>query len=387
MRRPKGVNAGARMIGVLVVTIFLVAAVMAATSAGSVRRSSAPGFLARAKAFVNKLENPPTKWNGPTTGPKIAKNKTIILITPLAVASGPTFATYLKNVGKLVGWNVKVIDQTFDLSKWNLILDQAIALHPNGIIATLSPDTIQPELETMQKNGITYEDYDNYTHGGPDPKYTNMFVGINSPAYEMGEAKAAWGIVHSKGKARWINAGGNAPGISGAKVQGALNYWKTCTTCTELLNFATSDPTALNTPTGGGALMSGWVSKYGSKPFYLSVQTDVMIPNLLPALFQAKIPSSEVTVMGDGGYPDAYARIRQGNQYQQMTMAEPLQLYAYWSVDEFNRSFHHQKASGYIAQPLLIDKTNVNRFGGVHDVYNPPFAYKPAYCKIWGVKC
>lgn len=354
----------------------------AASSAASSGASG--GFMDAANALIKKLSDPATTFSGPTTGPKTSPGKTIILITLLGVESGPTFAAFLKAVCAKVGWNLKVIDQGFDLSKWTTILDQAIALKPDGIIATMDPSTIAPQLDEMKSQKITFLDYDNAEKPGVDTRYPEMFSAINSPAAEMAQAKAAWGIVQSDGKARWINAGSTAAGIVGVKTTAAEAYWKTCTTCTELTNYATGDST-LQQVASASALMTSWISKYGTTPpIYVSVFSDVAITNLVPALTSANVAPTGVVMMGDGGYPDAYQRIRNGT-YQTMTLAEPLDEYAYWTVDEFNRSFNNVPADGYAPQPLLVNKQNIDQYGGDKNAYTPPYAYAAAYEKIWGV--
>jgi len=51
-------------------------------------------------------------------------------------------------------------------------------------------------------------------------------------------------------------------------------------------------------------------------------------------------------------------------------------------VDEFNRAFAGQKASGYVPVVHLVTKANA----GTSTVWDPQNGYRTEYKKIWGVK-
>ena len=85
---------------------------------------------------------------------------------------------------------------------------------------------------------------------------------------------------------------------------------------------------------------------------------------------------------GDGSN-SAYERIRTV-QYQAATVPEPLLLQGWQVVDEMNRGFAGQPASGYVAPVHLVTAKNVDLDGGKHDIYDPDNGYRLAYAKIWG---
>ncbi|KJY45792.1 sugar ABC transporter substrate-binding protein, partial [Streptomyces sp. NRRL S-444] len=79
---------------------------------------------------------------------------------------------------------------------------------------------------------------------------------------------------------------------------------------------------------------------------------------------------------GDGD-PSAFRRIN-SKQFQSATVPEPLSQQGWQIVDEFNRAFAGQPASGYVA-PVHI-ATAANSSGATS--WNPQ-GYQEAYEKIW----
>ena len=81
---------------------------------------------------------------------------------------------------------------------------------------------------------------------------------------------------------------------------------------------------------------------------------------------------------GDGS-ADEYQRIKAGD-FQSVTVPEPLTMQGWQIVDEFNRAFAGQKASGYVPVVHLVTKANV----GNVTVWDPQNGYRTQYKKIWG---
>jgi ribose transport system substrate-binding protein len=81
---------------------------------------------------------------------------------------------------------------------------------------------------------------------------------------------------------------------------------------------------------------------------------------------------------GDGDASD-FERIRAGD-HQTASIAEPLYLQGWQTVDELNRARAGQSPSGYIAPLRLITRADVP--DGV--VFDPPSDYRANYRRIWG---
>ena len=81
----------------------------------------------------------------------------------------------------------------------------------------------------------------------------------------------------------------------------------------------------------------------------------------------------------------AFERIR-GKQFQLATVAEPLHLHGWQTIDELNRAFAGQPPSDYVAHVHLFINANIDKDGGAHNIYDPGNGYKEHYKAIWGVK-
>ena len=105
----------------------------------------------------------------------------------------------------------------------------------------------------------------------------------------------------------------------------------------------------------------------------------------VPALRAAGVNPDQAKLIGADGNRSAYERIRKGNQYQTVTVSEPIELQAYQAVDEFNRAFNKAPPSGFIQPPYLVTPKNVNEAGGTKNIFVPDNDYKKHYLQIWGV--
>jgi hypothetical protein len=78
-------------------------------------------------------------------------------------------------------------------------------------------------------------------------------------------------------------------------------------------------------------------------------------------------------------------RQAESNQYQTVTVSEPIELQAYQAVDEFNRAFNMAPPSGFVQPPYLVTRENVNEAGGTKNIFVPDNDYKRHYLQIWGI--
>ena len=66
------------------------------------------------------------------------------------------------------------------------------------------------------------------------------------------------------------------------------------------------------------------------------------------------------------------------------TVAEPLHLHGWQTIDELNRAFAGEPPSDYVAPPHLFINANIDADGGTRISSTPANGYKDAYKKIWG---
>ena len=131
-------------------------------------------------------------------------------------------------------------------------------------------------------------------------------------------------------------------------------------------------------------LTTSWVQRFGL-PIYITSVGDNDLRFRDSALRSAGVPPAQAKLIGADGNRSAYERIRKGNQYQTVTVSEPIELQAYQAVDEFNRAFDKAPPSGFVQPPYLVTAANVGMAGGTKDMFVPENDYKSHYLKLWGV--
>ena len=106
----------------------------------------------------------------------------------------------------------------------------------------------------------------------------------------------------------------------------------------------------------------------------------------MPVLRSGGVDPSQAKLIGADGNRSAYDRIRKGDQYQVVTVSEPIELQAWQAIDELNRAFHGEPSSGFVQPPFLVTKENIHSEGGDQNTFIPSNNYKQHYLEIWGVK-
>ena len=122
------------------------------------------------------------------------------------------------------------------------------------------------------------------------------------------------------------------------------------------------------------------ISRFGARWTYSAAINDLYFRHAAPALRAAGRDGAGAPFnigAGDGD-PSAFQRVN-GKQFQAATVPEPLSEQGWQIVDEFNRAFTGEPASGYAA-PVHIS-TAANNGGALS--WNSE-GYRQAYRKIWG---
>jgi ribose transport system substrate-binding protein len=101
------------------------------------------------------------------------------------------------------------------------------------------------------------------------------------------------------------------------------------------------------------------------------------------ALREAGVKTSDVKLIGADGTKEAYERVRGGDEYQIVTIPEPIELQSWQAVDELNRAFHKQQPSNFVQPVYIVTKSNVDAEGGSNDQFVPSNNYRDVYTKIW----
>ena len=347
----------------------------------SAEAADGPDVIERAKANVQRLSGPQNTWSGPTSAPPLVKDKRIVYLSGDEQNDiSRLFGVYMKDAASKIGWSLSVIDGRGSPTSWLAGFNQAIALKPDGIAILADAASLQDPIRAANKQGIPVVGYHAASNPGPQPDL-GLFFNIQQDTVAIGQAEADWVIAHSNGTARVVVLTHNEYAIAATKSGATRDRLKECTGC-EVLDY-------VNSPASEAAqrqpqLTTSWIQRYGT-PLYATSVGDNDWDFAVPVLRSAGVQPDEAILVAADGNRSAYNRIRQGGQYQQVTVAEPIELQAYQAIDELNRAFNGVAPSGYIQEPYLVTPDNVDAEGGDKDAFFPSNDYKQRYLKLWGV--
>jgi ribose transport system substrate-binding protein len=133
-----------------------------------------------------------------------------------------------------------------------------------------------------------------------------------------------------------------------------------------------------------GPLTISLLQRHGDAWTHALAINDLYFDFMGPALASAGISAEDAPKAGSAGDGSeaAFQRIRSGN-YQEITVAEPLNLQGWQLVDELNRAIQGEPCSGYITSPALVTQEGLERMGDSNR-FDPAVPYREAYTAIWG---
>jgi ribose transport system substrate-binding protein len=340
-------------------------------------------FVQQAKDYIKQVTAPVTTWDGPMTGPKAVGHKLIVYVSADQRNGGARgVGEGIEEAAKVIGWDVRSIDGQGSVSERASGIAQAIALKADGIVLDAIDAAEQASaIEPAVKAGIKVVGWHSGPKPGPMPEY-GVFTNITTDPLEVAKAAASFAVADSDGKAGAIIFTDSAYKIAIAKSDAMAAVIKQCATCTLL---SVQDTPLADASNRMPQLTISLLQRFGSKWTYALSINDLTFDFMAPSLQSAGIAGDgypRAISAGDGSGP-AFQRIRSG-QYQVGTVAEPLRLHGWQEVDELNRAFAGAPPSGFVAPPHLFIKSNIDKDGGPHDIYDPQNGYEQIYRKIWG---
>ena len=340
-------------------------------------------MLAKARGVVAAATAPSSAWDGPKTGPHAVPSKTVVYIAADMRNGGIQIVSDgVKEAGKKIGWSVRVLDGQGSVSGIQSAFSQAIALKPDGIVIG-GFDIVQSAANIKQAvdQGIKIVAWHGAPKPGPMPDY-QIISNIGSDSARVAEVAADYAIAQSNGRAGVIIFTDSAYAIALSKAKMMQDVVHTCPGCS-VLSF--EDTPLADTSTRMSQLTTSLLQRFGTKWTYTLAINDLYYDFIGPPLISAGRDGDgpPVNISAGDGSNSAYERIRSG-QYQAATVPEPLLLQGWQVIDELNRGFSGQAASGYVAPVHLVTAKNVDLDGGKHDTYDPDNGYRAVYAQIWG---
>ncbi len=335
-----------------------------------------------AQAYVAEVIKPSPPWTGPTTGPAAQKGKSIVYVSAdqrnggaLGVAEG------VQEAGKAIGWTVRVLDGQGTVSGRSTALQQAIALKPDGIVLGAIDAKEQAEVIRQATDaGIKVVGWHSVTNPGPSAEY-KLVNNIATDPLDVAKAAASFAVADSNGKAGVVIFTDSTYAIAVAKSDAMAAVIKACAGCKVL---TIEDTPLAEASTRIPQLTTSLLQRFGAQWTYSLSINDLTFDFMSASLASAGIAQDghpRNLSAGDGSEA-AFQRIRT-NFYQSGTVAEPLHLHGWQVVDELNRAFAGQPASGFSAPVHLVSPQNIGSDGGPKNIYDPDNGYRAVYARIW----
>lgn len=353
----------------------------AASSAATTGASAASGcadVVNTAKAAVDKATAADAKWDGPTTGPKAAAGKTIVYVAQSMQNPGVAgVATGLTDATKAIGWTLKSIDGQGTPAGIQNAFNQALALKPDGIIiGGFDPNTTSDQVKAAATAKIPVVGWQALATPGPSTS-PQLFTNVTTKVEDVAKVSADYVIAKSNGNAGVVIFTDSSIPFAEGKSQMIQKELQTCSSVKVLKydNIPLAD-VASRMPTETNALLSS----LGDKWTHSVAINDVYFENATAAFRQGGKTASTAPINVGAGDGDAAAltRIRTGD-FQGATVPSPLRSEGWQLVDELNRAFAGEKASGYVPQIHVVTKENSSA-----DNFWDPAGYQEAYKQIWG---
>jgi len=335
-------------------------------------------FLASVEAAVAEKQAPQTTWTGPTTGPIATPGMKIVYLSGTESNSlDAAYGTYLEQIAKKIGWTVTVINGKGTPTGWLAGMDQAVALHPNGIVIFATASSLTAPIAAAAAAHIPVVGLHAAAQTGPT---AGLYTNIQETAAAIATTEADYAIAASHGTAKVIIATHNEYAIARIKSDAMKAEVAKCSGC-KLLAYVNYP--ASTSPTRTPQLITSWIATYGDHFYALTVGDNdwtYAVPSLRAGGIAPSGPNTPVLI-GSDGIAAAYQRIR-NHSYQVATVPEPSQEEAYYAVYQMNRAFHKLPADTWYPPTYLVTAKNVNAEGGRNNAFDPSNGYQHRFTSL-----
>jgi ABC-type sugar transport system substrate-binding protein len=368
-----------RAVALSAAAVLIAGSAFAATSASAAAGCSAA--LAKATKAVNASVAVKAPWDGPKTGPKAATGKTLIYVAQTMQNGGVAGSEKgVEEAAKAIGWTVRVLDGQGTQAGMASAVDQAVTLKADGIvIGGFDPATVKSGIDSAKAAKIPVIGWHAAATSGPQPDL-GLFSNVTTLRADVSKISADWVIYDAKGVGGVVVFTDKSIPFAHGKSDEIVAELKTCASL-KLLKYA-DIPIGNDTSTRVQTETTALLAKFGkSWTHSVSINGGLYVTPMAAALRAAGKKGTDFphNVGAGDGSPDEYQRISAG-QFQSVTVPEPLTMQGWQIVDEFNRAFAGQAASGYVPVVHLVTKANA----GTSTVWDPQNGYQMEYKKIWG---
>ena len=338
--------------------------------------------LEEARETVSRHAGRKSAWDGPTSGPRAAADKSLVVLASDLKNGGVLGVTKgVEEAAAAIGWSVKVLDGAGSVSGRTAAFNQALVLKPDALIIN-GFDAVEQSagLESARRAGIPIVSWHAAPAVGP-VRGTPVFANVTTDAMEVSRAAALWAFLDAGGRPGVVIFTDSAYSIAIAKSDRMAQVIREMGG--EVLSV--EDTPIADTSNRMPLLTNSLLQRHGAKWTHSLAINDIYYDFMGPALAAAGVPGDgrPVNVAAGDGSESAYQRIRQG-RHQAVTVAEPLNLQGWQLIDELNRAFAGESWSGYVSPLHVVTRENIAHDGGADNVFDPDNGYRDAYRRIWG---
>lgn len=350
--------------------------------------SSESGVPASVTARVEKLYEgeyePP-----PTSGPPAQKGKTVWQIScGQAYEACAEISEAITEAGKVLGWNVNVVDGKAEPATASNLIKQAVAAHVDGILIDgydcpgIKGALLEAKAANIPVVNFVGLDCNEKAFGGGEPLFTQSENVLGSTSWaafveKYSQARANAVIAHMGGPGKIISLEENSQAQMQARTSAFDEEIKAkCPEC----DIVGVPFTFSQVPNPASQI---WQSAIQANPDaeVLSNPADSLMPGGLLTAIQRAGRTDDLWVMGEAGAVPNLEYIREGKQGAALAL-NGYRWPAWGEADTLNRIFAGSKefpSQGY--GWTLIDKEHNLPPKG--QPFEPPIDYKAAYEKIW----
>ncbi len=342
---------------------------------------SASVTVAQAQEMVSKASLGAVRWSGPESGPPAQRDKSIALVAEdlrnggiVGVAQGA------REAASALGWTLKIFDGAGSAAGRAKAFADAMAAKPDGLILC-GADALENNeaLKRFADQDVPVVGWHAGARPGPIDG-TPVAMNVTTDPLEVARLTAMAAVAQSKGHAGVVILTDSKYSIAMTKAKVMEDVIRACHDCSllEVRDVAISESSE-KMPVVTKELLQ----RYGKRWTHTLAINDIYFDYAAASLTSAAIPSDGISLLSAGdGSTSAFLRI-QAKTYQTVTVAEPLNLHGWQTMDELNRLFAGQPVSGFVAPVHLVNADNIAFNGGKKFHYDPDNGYRDIYRHQW----
>lgn len=347
---------------------------------GAQAQQNSMQFTSAANAKVAKASALKSKWDGPTSGPQLQKDKKIVFIAHDLSDAG-TFGVFtgMREAVVGTGWQVLPLDCRGQCNLGAGVVKQALEMKPQGIVlAGVDAASQTKGLMAAADAKVPVVGWHASFKSGAVP---GLFTNVTTDPKEAAQIAALFGATEASNKAGIVVFTDTSTPFLATKSGAIVEALRQCEACRIL---STEDLPLAESRKKFPATIDGLVKRHGTKWTHVVAVNDVYFDMMDKPEIEKVIAGNNLRGISAGdGSPTAYKRIRK-RDLQIGSVPEPLFLHGWQLVDELNRAMSKVAPSGYNAPLHLVTLQNITYDGGPKDVFDPSNDFRAKYLSYWG---